>query len=101
MLKLSKECGKVKYNNAKNMLPDWLLNQIQLYIQGEVVYIPRKEDVRAKWGEANGTRKHYMKRNMEIVKKHKNGAGITDLSVQYCLSEHSIKKILTGMKKVI
>ena len=98
---MKKECGTVKYNNAKTMLPEWLLDQIQHYIQGEVVYIPRKEEVRAKWGEANGTRKHYMKRNMEIVTKHINGIGITDLSVQYSLSEHSIKKILTGMKKVI
>ena len=56
----------MKYNNAKNMLPEWLLDQIQLYIQGEVVYIPRKEEVRAKWGEANGTRKHYMKRNLKF-----------------------------------
>jgi len=91
----------VKYNNAKNMLPEWLLDQIQQYIQGEVVNIPREEEVRAKWGEANGTRKHYMKRNMEIVTKYINGVGIYDLSVQYSLSEHSIKKILTGMKKVI
>ncbi len=91
----------MKYNNAKDRLPDWLLKQIQVYIQGEVVYIPRKESARAKWGETNGTRKHYMKRNLEIVKKYKSGEGITDLSVQYSLSEHSIKKILTGMKKVI
>jgi len=91
----------VKYNNAKNRLPGWLLDQIQMYIQGEVVYIPRKKDVRLKWGEANGARKHYMRRNMEIAKKYKNGAGISDLSIQYCLSEHSIKKILTEMKKVI
>lgn len=96
-----KECNRVKYNNAKDMLPEWLLKQIQLYIQGEVVYIPIKKEVRAKWGEANGTRKLYMKRNMEIVNKYINGARITDLSVQYSLSEHSIKKILTGMKKVI
>lgn len=91
----------MKYNNAKDMLPEWLLNQIQVYIQGEVLYIPRKESVRLKWGEANGTRKHYMKRNIEIVKKHRNGARISDLSEQYSLSEHSIKKILTGMKNVI
>jgi Mor family transcriptional regulator len=92
---------KLKYNNAKNKLPEWLLDEIQVYIQGEVIYIPKKEDTRIKWGEANGTRKHYMRRNMEIVKKHRKGAGVTDLSVQYCLSEHSIKKILTDMKEVI
>ncbi len=91
----------MKYYNAKEALPEWLLKQVQLYVQGEILYIPKKETVRLKWGEANGTRKHYMKRNIEIVKKHRNGAGILDLSEQYCLSEHSIKKIITEMKKVI
>lgn len=91
----------MKYNNAKDLLPEWLLKQVQIYIQGEVLYIPRKESVKLKWGEANGTRKFYMKRNLEIVKKYRNGAGISDLSEQYSLSEHSIKKILTDMKKVI
>ncbi|NLM10232.1 MAG: hypothetical protein GX213_05540 [Clostridiaceae bacterium] len=91
----------MKYNNAKDLLPEWLLSQVQIYIQGEVLYIPKKESVRLKWGEANGTRKFYKKRNLEIVKKYRNGAGISDLSKQYCLSEYSIKKILTEMKKVI
>ena len=58
---------------------------------GRSAYIPKKESVRLKWGEANGTRKFYMKRNLEIVKKYRNGAGISDLSKQYCLSEYSIK----------
>ncbi|AGC68015.1 hypothetical protein Cst_c10170 [Thermoclostridium stercorarium subsp. stercorarium DSM 8532] len=59
----------MKYNNARDLLPEWLLQQIQVYVQGEVLYIPKKESVRLKWGEANGTRKFYMKRNMEIIKK--------------------------------
>jgi len=91
----------MKYNNARDLLPEWLLSQIQVYIQGEVLYIPKKESVRLKWGEANGTRKYYMKRNMEIINKYRNGAGISDLSKQYCLSEYSIKKILNNMKEVI
>lgn len=91
----------MKYYNAKEALPEWLLKQVQVYVQGEVLYIPKKETVRLKWGEANGARKHYMKRNIEIVKKNRNGACISDLSEQYCLSEHSIKKILSDMRKVI
>lgn len=91
----------MKYNNAKDLLPEWLLKQIQIYIQGEVLYIPKKESVRMKWGEANGTRKFYMRRNLEIIKKYRSGAEISELSRQYCLSEYSIKKILNNMKKVI
>ena len=32
----------MKYNNAKDLLPEWLLSQVQIYIQGEVLYIPKR-----------------------------------------------------------
>ena len=35
-----KEIIKLKYKNAKNILPQDLLQQIQQYIQGDVIYIP-------------------------------------------------------------
>ena len=85
----------MQYKNAKNMLPDWLLEKLQDYVQGEVVYIPRKETIRVGWGEANGTREKYIERNMEIMNLYRNGIGVDDLSLRYCLSEYSIRKILS------
>ena len=35
----------MKYKNAKNVLPEELLQQIQQYIQGDVIYIPIAEIV--------------------------------------------------------
>ena len=89
----------MKYQNAKTILPVWLLEELQDYIQGEVIYIPTKQSGRAGWGAANGAKAKYHERNMEIVQLHKNGACVDDLSSKYHLTEHSIKKILYEMKE--
>ena len=86
----------MKYKNAKTMFPEWLLEKLQDYAQGEIIYIPRKRDVRAGWGEVNGTREMYVERNMEIVGLYRNGTGISRLSEKYNLSEYSIRKIICG-----
>ena len=87
------------YKNAKNMLPDWLLQKVQDYVQGEIIYIPKPETARNGWGAANGTRKKYQERNAEIIAFYKNGAAIHELSQQYNLSEDSIRKIVSGMRE--
>jgi Uncharacterized conserved protein len=80
------------------MLPAWLLEKIQDYVQGEIIYIPKLETLKAGWGSANGTRQKYLARNMEIVNLYQDGAGIKDLSARYNLSEDCIRKIIHGMK---
>ena len=42
------------YRNAADILPENLLEAIQAYIEGEVVYIP-KTTPRKDWGEGNGS----------------------------------------------
>ncbi len=37
------------YIKANNVFPEELLKQIQKYIQGELVYIPKPKGVRKKW----------------------------------------------------
>lgn len=39
------------YKNGKEVLPASLLREIQKYIQGELIYVPTKEEVRKRWGE--------------------------------------------------
>lgn len=85
----------VTYRNGKELLPPELLRQIQEYIQGEIVYIPRCEEHRAGWGEMNGTRVSLLLRNMEIRKLYREGIGIWELAEQYHLSEHSIRKVVS------
>ncbi|WML42394.1 hypothetical protein RCG19_20310 [Neobacillus sp. OS1-2] len=40
----------MKYVNASNILPDKLLAEIQKYVQGETLYIPKPEKTYRKWG---------------------------------------------------
>jgi Mor family transcriptional regulator len=91
----------LKYKNAKNMLPAWLVERLQDYVQGEIIYIPKKQKLRVGWGASNGTREKYLERNTEIMMLYRNGTAISDLSLKYCLSEDSIRKIVSGMREMI
>jgi Mor family transcriptional regulator len=85
------------YKNGKDVLPSALLKELQKYIQGEIIYIPKEDNVRCAWGENNGTRKLLRKRNMEIYKSYKDGTTIITLTQSYNLSEDSIRKIIFNM----
>ncbi|MGF9713508.1 CD3324 family protein [Paenibacillus naphthalenovorans] len=82
------------YKNGKDILPPVLLKQLQEYIQGEIVYIPKKEQTRAGWGENNGTRQSIQRRNHEIFRLYESGHSVTELIRQFHLSEDSIRKII-------
>lgn len=84
----------MKYINGKDILPQSLLEQLQGYVQGELLYIPRQENNRAGWGAVNGTRLMIRSRNMEICRMYEEGATVQELMSQYHLSEDSIRKVL-------
>lgn len=84
----------MKYQNAKRILPEHLIRELQQYIQGEYLYIPANTTEYKKWGEKSGTRQLLLKRNQEIRIKYKSGIKMEDLSDEYCLSIHAIKKII-------
>ena len=86
------------YKNGKDVLPAKLLKELQKYIQGEIIYIPKEDNVRKGWGESNGTRELIRERNMEIYKFYKSGETITLLCESYNLSEDSIRKIVFSTK---
>ena len=82
------------YKNGKDVLPKRLLEELQQYIQGEIIYIPRKEKVRVPWGEMSGTRSYIDERNNEIFKLYRKGMSIHDLGKYFSLSQDSIRKII-------
>ncbi len=84
----------MSYKNGKDFLPPNLLKELQDHIQGELIYIPKKEKKRARWGENNGTRLIMEKRNHEIFKLYKSGSSIMELIKHFHLSEDSIRKII-------
>ena len=43
----------MKYENAKDILPAKLLEEVQKYAGGKLIYIPKTEKSKG-WGEASG-----------------------------------------------
>lgn len=83
----------MKYINAAEILPEHLLKELQIYVDGEILYIP-KTSSKKKWGAVNGSRIFYQERNKEIQKLFQSGASIDALADQYGLAYSTIKKIV-------
>lgn len=83
----------MKYKNAQDILPDKLLKELQQYVAGENLYIP-KLNKKKKWGESSGARTYYSQRNAKIRELYKSGRTIESLAEEYSLSVDSIHKII-------
>lgn len=84
----------MRYLKAKNILPDDLIKIIQEYVDGEFLYIPRKNGEQKAWGESSGSRELLKVRNRDIYEKYMQGMRIEELSISYFLSEQSIRRII-------
>lgn len=91
----------MNYRNAREVLPERLLEEIQKYLEGEIIYIPRSDKKRAAWGALNGTRMAIDVRNSEIYNLYRNGTEIEAIGRIYSLSEDSIRKILLKRKHAL
>ena len=56
----------MKYGNAKVILPDALVKELQKYVQGEYIYVPIEQKKQKRWGEVSGYRKELEQRNRQI-----------------------------------
>ena len=84
----------MKYIKACDILPKYLLEEIQQYAEGCIVYIPNKIGNRKAWGDMNGTKNELVNRNIQIRLDFKAGIVINQLSDKYSLSVETIKKII-------
>lgn len=88
----------MSYKKAEQVLPDELIALIQTYIDGECIYIPRKENHRKSWGESTCIRFELEERNAKIYKDWCVGMKTSQLAEKYCLSDKSIQRILRNAK---
>lgn len=86
------------YKNGIDLLPADLIRQIQKYVDGETIYIPRAECNRKKWGEDSSACKILNLRNSEIYTKYRSGVCVQQLSEEYHISTQGIYKILSKFK---
>ena len=87
----------MKYQNANNVLPQELLEQIQEYVQGEYLYIPIRSKRSVETVTAYKT--ELEKRDAQIYRKYLEGIGRKRLSEIYHLSESSIRRIIINQRK--
>jgi hypothetical protein len=90
----NKGMSSLKYVNADGLLPEKLLKEIQNYVQGETIYIPKPRNTYKKWGSQSGARALIDERNERIQHAFKNGEKIDQLALEHHLSCETIKKIV-------
>ena len=56
----------MSYIKAGDVLPKELVDKIQDYIDGEYIYVPRKETNRKGWGQNTNRKQETLLRNREI-----------------------------------
>jgi len=84
----------MKYINAKVLLPDALVKELQSYIQGGYIYVPTEQTQQRRWGEVSGYRQELQQRNRQIIEEYQKGSSMDCLAEKYCLSVYAIRKII-------
>lgn len=88
----------MNYKKATQILPQELLRQIQKYIDGEFIYIPRLSENKKRWGAATTTQQELTNRNYNIYADYLAGADIPILAEKYFLAEKTIQHIIRQLK---
>ena len=89
----------MRYLKATQVLPPRLLEEIQQYVDGEYLYIPRLPDNKQDWGTNTSTRKELQKRNEAILAGFRAGKTAEALAEEFYLTPKSIRRILQRMEK--
>ncbi|MBU3127713.1 hypothetical protein G9F71_018515 [Clostridium sp. FP2] len=89
----------MSYIKATDVLPKEVLDLIQKYVEGEYIYIPKKECNRKLWGQTTKSKEKISARNADIYKTYEEGISVKVLSEMYYLSLKSIQKIILIMKR--
>lgn len=88
---------KMKYKNAKETLPQELIEMIQEYVQGEYIYIPiRERNINSDMTEY---KLEICKRDEHIYTRYLEGLTNIRLAEMYNLSESSIRRIIGNQRK--
>ncbi len=86
------------YIHALEILPEELIEKIQQYVDGQVIYIPKIKSKKCKWGEKTDTKVYFEVRNFQIYSSYKNGTTVLELSEKYFLTPKSIQRIIRSMQ---
>lgn len=98
---LFNQCLRLKgeymsYINAKSVLPKEMIEEIQKYVNGVNLYIPKVPETKS---TCSSYRLELYRRNQEIYELFLQGEKVSKLAAEYYLSDKSIYRILGEMKK--
>jgi Mor family transcriptional regulator len=82
------------YIKAKEILPMEIIELIQKYVEGEAIYIPKRESNRKSWGETTNILEEIELRDSNIYFEYINGTSKINLAEKYFLSKKSIDRII-------
>ena len=88
----------MSYKRADDILPENILEILQMYVSGEAIYVPKKKECRKRWGSSTGVNETLRIRNEQILEQHRKGTSTKELALQYYLTEKSIQRILREMQ---
>ncbi|MBO5353224.1 MAG: hypothetical protein J6J42_11400 [Lachnospiraceae bacterium] len=86
----------MSYINATIVLPKELVKEIQKYVNGINLYIPKLPETTC---SCSSYKLEISKRNQEIYEMFLRGEKVSELAAKYFLSEKSIYRILSEEKK--
>jgi len=84
----------MSYIKAFEILPIEIIEQVQKYIDGEIIYIPKREGQKKSWGENTDTKRVLSIRNASIYADYHYGMTTRQISEKYFLTEKSIQRII-------
>lgn len=89
------------YIRAEEILPMEIIELIQQYVNGTIIYVPKKRNERARWGTVNHTQDKLKCRNEKIYQEYLNGMTAGELAHKYYLSDKSIWRIIRKMREAV
>ena len=88
----------MEYIRAADILPQELIKQLQQYVDGAMLYVPKKIEEKKAWGEQTTTKASLAKRNARIYMEFMNGKSVQILADEYFLAKKSIQRIIRQEK---
>lgn len=89
----------MSYINVDTVLPKTLIEEIQKYVDGEYIYIPKRSENRKTWGSSTDTRQVMEERNASIYEDYQRGDSVKVLAERYFLSVKSIQRVVLSQRR--
>lgn len=88
----------MSYMRAEEVLPQEILASVQQYVDGQMLYIPRKTEEKRTWGSATDTKRKLEFRNKCMYAKYQEGISVKELADEYFLTEKSVQRIIRKLR---